>query len=122
MPASLLLFIWSVEHFVRHASSESALIAAGLFVLLLAIFKTRIYSLKVQDRLIRLEERLRLAALCSGDLKARIPELTERQLIALRFASDGEAPALAARALDENMEPKQIKEAIKNWRGDYFRV
>jgi hypothetical protein len=121
-PLSFILFIWSLVNLYHAKTSQSALMAAGFFTLLALVFKTRIYSLKVQDRLIRLEERLRLGALCGEALRTRISQLTERQLIALRFAGDAEVAALAARALDENLQPKQIKAAIQNWRGDYFRI
>ena len=80
------------------------------------------YSAKVQDRVIRLEERLRLQSLAPDAFKARIPELTVRQLVALRFASDSEVTALATKALDENLAPKQIKALIQNWRPDFHRV
>ena len=121
-PVSFLLFLWSLVHIYHQRTSESILIAGGMFVLLFAVFMIRVYSLKVQDRLIRLEERLRLSSLCDEAFRARIPQLTERQLIALRFASDAEAPVLAARALDQNLPAKEIKAAIQNWRPDHFRV
>lgn len=82
----------------------------------------RTYSLKIQDRIIRLEERLRLATLLDGPLKARISDLDERQLIGLRFAPDAEVPALVKVALDENLSGEEIKKRIQSWRPDTFRV
>jgi hypothetical protein len=80
------------------------------------------YPLKVQDRLIRLEERLRLQALASPEWHAQIYRLTEDQLIGLRFASDDEVVGLAKHALEENLTRKQIKERIRTWRADYSRI
>ena len=88
--------------------------------LMLLAFKARTYPLHAQDRIIRLEERLRLTAL--GVPAATVYALTESQLVGLRFASDAEAPALAQTAATQKLDRKQIKEAIKTWRADNFRV
>jgi hypothetical protein len=122
LPLTLLVVIWSVIHAIRHPLNESFALVLLSVLLLWTAFKTRSYSLHVQDRLIRLEERLRLAMLLPAALQNRVPELTEGQLVALRFACDNELPALTARIFTERLTPKQIKEAIQTWRPDYFRV
>jgi len=123
LPVILVTLIFTVIHLVRHYKEVTPWILLGLTVaVLLAGFKARIYSLKVQDRLIRLEERQRLQSLCGDSLRAKLGNLTESQLVALRFASDAELPGLAEKALSQNLSNTDIKKAIVNWRPDYFRV
>ena len=91
--------------------------------LAIGIASSRFMPLRAQDRIIRLEERTRLERLLPSDLRGRIGELTERQLVAIRFAPDNEVPDITRRALrGELKSPGEIKRAIKDWRGDYFRV
>ena len=92
------------------------------FAAIILLFRLRSYPLKVQDRVIRLEERLRLQALAPVEWHAQIYRLTEDQLIGLRFASDDEVVELAKQALEHNLTRKQIKERIKSWRPDNWRV
>jgi hypothetical protein len=80
-------------------------------------------ALTVQDRVIRLEMRLRLAELLPAEMQPRIPEFTVAQLVSLRFASDAELPALAKKVLDEKInDRKAIKKMIKNWQPDELRA
>jgi len=112
----------AIVNLIRHPSLHAALLSLLSVAAVIALFKIRIYALTVQDRVIRLEERLRLASLLPEPQRSRIPELTKGQLVALRFASDAEVPKLAERALSENLSPADIKKSIQNWRPDYLRV
>jgi hypothetical protein len=109
-----------------HVYRQRTISADWLLILSIAVFvlffKLRLYPLKVQDRVIRLEERLRLQALAPAEWHTQIYRLTEDQLIGLRFASDDEVVELAEQALEHNLTRKQIKERIKDWRADNFRV
>ncbi|MGC8549373.1 MAG: DUF6526 family protein [Acidobacteriaceae bacterium] len=119
---SLASIIIAIVYAIQHPGFYSAWIAvvavAGLFVLL----RLRTYPLKVQDRVIRLEERLRLQALAPAEWHPQIYRLSEDQLVALRFASDQEVVELAQQALAQNLNRKQIKERIQTWRPDHWRV
>ena len=122
LPVFAITLLGFIIHVFYCPSIHSAWMIVVLLAAIAAIFKIRLYSLKVQDRVIRLEERLRLATLCDSSFRPRIAELTESQLVALRFASDAELPALAARALNEKFSRADIKKAIQNWRPDDWRV
>jgi Family of unknown function (DUF6526) len=122
LPVFAVALVTSIIHLVKWPGLHSALLVVFLLAAMFAVFKIRLYSVKVQDRVIRLEERLRLAMLLDPALRSRIPEFTESQLVALRFASDAELPALATRALNEKLPNADIKKAIKQWRPDNWRV
>jgi hypothetical protein len=122
LPLGLVAIVLSVIRIIRHPGIASTLGVVLAIGFVMTAFKARSYALKAQDRVIRLEERLRLAMLMPEAGRPRIGELTESQLIALRFASDAELPGLAMRALNEGLTSKQIKSSIQSWRSDYFRV
>ena len=129
IPIFVLGVIFSLIHFFAHITSGDPRehIHAVLLILLataflILAFKERLYALKVQDRVIRLEEQLRLMRLLPEPLRSRIPELTVGQLCALRFASDAELAKLAERAMNEKLSRADIKKSIQNWRPDYWRV
>ena len=122
IPVLITNLIITIVYLVRHPSLLAGWLVILSIALLTLAFLARINPLKVQDRLIRLEERLRLNALLPEPLRMRIPELTEKQLIALRFASDEEIPRLVEEALQNSLRPKDIKMRIENWRPDYWRV
>ncbi len=122
LPVFAITMLATIAHLVRRPGLHSAWLVVVMIAALVIIFKLRLYPLKVQDRVIRLEERLRLATLLDPALRPGIAEFTESQLIALRFASDAELPALAARALNEKLAAPEIKKAIQQWRPDNWRV
>jgi Family of unknown function (DUF6526) len=132
LPALLLNLIWAVRWFfppqvntmfgfqVFMGHLVNLMVAIALIVM---AFLARTFALGVQDRVIRLEERIRYERLLPEDLKPRIGEFTINQLVALRFACDAELPALARKVLDAKIsERKAIKQMVQNWRPDYQRV
>ena len=129
IPIFVIGLIMSLIHFFAHITEGDFRDHLHAFLLILLavacltlVFKVRLYSLKVQDRVIRLEERLRLTQLSPEPLRSRILELTVDQLCGLRFASDAEVAKLAERALNEKLSRADIKKAIKTWRPDCWRV
>lgn len=113
------IYRWYVTGF-SWGGAERVLLALGLVV---GFLTARLMVLRVQDRVIRLEERLRYERVLPAELKPRIEEFTVAQLVSLRFASDAELPGLARKVLDEKMtERKAIKQMVKSWRPDYLRA
>ena len=123
LPVMLINFFWAVVVFVKAPDWNSGWwIVVSLALLLLTVF-TRTNSLRVQDRLIRLEEKLRYQQLLSPALAQQCKALTTGQTVALRFANDDELEALVNQVVAGKLaKPKDIKQAIKNWRADTFRV
>lgn len=113
-----LIRMFKSQHF-DFATVWNVVMAFAFSFLLL---KLRIYALHNQDRLIRLEEQLRMKALLPATLATRALELRPSQYVALRFASDEELPGLVQQTLDENLDNEQIKKRIRTWRADTFRV
>jgi len=123
LPVFLINFVWRLVQLkdgINFASIMNLLLGAAFVV---AFLYARLFSLTVQDRLIRLEMRLRLERLLTPDLRSRIPEFTVPQLISLRFAGDDELPGLARQVLDERLnDRKTIKRRVKNWQADFLRA
>ncbi|WP_031500597.1 DUF6526 family protein [Bryobacter aggregatus] len=122
-PIFVFHFVWTARGMWRQPSwnsAEALLVAIGLLALAVV---SRTSALKAQDRTIRLEERLRYAAVLPPDLAARASELPVGKIVALRFASDGELAGLVGQVLSGQLKSgKEIKKSIKNWRADTCRV
>jgi hypothetical protein len=115
--------VYKITQFFKAPGSATAWEAAFAIGVMATVWSARIMALTVQNRVIRLEMRLRLREVLNADLAKRIPELTTRQLIALRFASDAELPNLVERTLKgEFPTGKAIKAAVKDWQSDYLRA
>jgi Family of unknown function (DUF6526) len=123
LPVFLLNVLWSIYRLIQSFSVESARsLLLALAFLLLALY-ARMFALTVQDRLIRLEMRLRLEQLLPQELRPRIFDFTVDQLVALRFAGDAELPALCRKVLDGKIaDRKAIKKMVQNWQPDLLRA
>ena len=124
LPVLLLNIGWSIYRWETTLwSTDGAVWVLTSVALLIGLLFARLFVLSVQDRVIRLEERIRCEKLLPPDLQVRIIEFEPGQLVSLRFASDAELPALARRVLDEKLrDRKAIKQLIKSWRPDYLRA
>lgn len=120
---TIVFVVWSMWHAMSTRSADAHFQMLGAFGLLGTFWYARAFPLKAQDRVIRLEEQLRLTRILPDDLRGRVDELSARQLIALRFASDAEVPELVRWVLTDRVnDSKQIKQRIKAWRADHHRV
>lgn len=122
IPLALITLIGAINNAVNSSDDNfySAMLLVVVTVLIITtLLVARLSALKAQDRAIKIEENFRHYLLTGKPVDSR---LTMSQIISLRFASDEEFPALAKKAVDEKLDSKSIKKAIKNWRGDYYRV
>ncbi|HJN45045.1 MAG: hypothetical protein CL477_02450 [Acidobacteria bacterium] len=122
-PILLLNFIWEVRGLFNGITFDAILnVLVAVALIIVALF-ARVFALKAQDRVIRLEMRLRMRELLPEDLQSRINDFTATQMVGLRFASDVELPELARTVLDQNMTTATpIKKLVKDWQADYCRV
>jgi hypothetical protein len=123
LPVLLINVVVMAVQFARNPGPITAWIVVVSIALFVGSFALRSMPLRAQDRIIRLEERARLERVLPSDLRGRVAELSASQLIAIRFASDDEAPDLTRRALNGELKTQgDIKRAIRNWRADHLRV
>ena len=116
-------FIWATYRLIGSFSGETFIAFLVSIALLLLFFSLRVQVLTVQDRVIRLEMRLRLRNALPPDLQTHINGLSHKQLVALRFASDAELPALVREVLAGTLKTqKDIKSRVRDWQSDYLRA
>ncbi len=122
-PLFAVNLVWAWYRMFEVRSSDSIVAALTATALVLMFFLARLFALRVQDRVIRLEMRLRLRELLPPGLIPRITDFTPAQLVAMRFASDAELPDLAVAVLRDHIHDKKvIKQMIKDWQADHLRA
>lgn len=122
-PLGLAYLIWAIVRALRTPGNDAYFDLLGAFAIAAAIAVSRLQALRVQDRLIRHEERTRLATVLPPDLVPRIGELRTSQLIALRFADESEVEEHVRAVLAApTMTSKAIKQRIRRWKADWFRA
>ena len=122
-PLITIYLVWSIWLLVRHPAIENVMNLVLIAALVVTFTLTRTYSLKVQDRLIRLEEQLRFQRVLPAELASRAATIPVPFLVALRFAPDEELAELVTQTLEQKFsKPIEVKKAIRNWRADYWRV
>ena len=123
LPILLVNFVSAVVELFNGITFDASLhVLVAVALIIVALF-ARVFALKAQDRVIRLEMRLRMRELLPEDRQGRINDFTPSQMVGLRFAGDAELPELARKVLDENItKSTSIKKMITDWQGDYFRV
>lgn len=123
-PLALTFLVWSITRCFRNPSYETVYFLVGALALFGVVSVARLSPLRAQDRIIRLEEQLRYQRILPAALAERaMATFSPRHYIALRFASDAELVSLVETVLaNPDLKGKEIKQQIRNWRGDYFRV
>jgi uncharacterized protein DUF6526 len=123
VPVLLINVLNTMRHLYQQPSRSMAFEMIVAVALLLLALLSRVQAITVQDRLIRLEMRLRLRQVLPPDLQPRINDLSPRQLVALRFAADAELPGLVRDVLDGRLTTsKEIKMRVKDWQADWLRA
>jgi hypothetical protein len=123
-PLALIFLVWSITRFFKDPSYDTGYMLVGALAMFGVVSVARLSPLRAQDRLIRLEEQLRYQRVLPAALAEQaMHTLAPRHYIALRFASDAELAGLVEQVIaNPQMKGKEIKQQIRNWRADYFRV
>lgn len=123
LPILITNFIFTAMQLRNGVDTPRVLAVLTALAIVIIAFTGRVFALKVQDRVIRLEERMRLREVLPADMHPRIHQLTAKQLVGLRYASDAELPSLVSQVLKDNItSATAIKKMVKDWRADHLRA